>query len=96
MLLEEALPEDVFSVYWRVTMPALMRCFISFLYIAGTKISNSWYRIAGTKISNRRKYGDWALAPTESTRAWSVIEHIDLPAVVRRLEELTGEKLLIP
>jgi hypothetical protein len=41
VLLEEALPEDVFSVYWRVTMPALMRCFRSFLYIAGTKISNS-------------------------------------------------------
>jgi hypothetical protein len=29
VLLEEALPEDAFNVYWRVTMPALMRCFRS-------------------------------------------------------------------
>jgi hypothetical protein len=37
----------------------------------------------------RRKYGDHALSSSEMGREWSVIEKIDLPAVVLRLEQVS-------
>ena len=38
----------------------------------------------------RRKYGDHALSNSEMGREWSVIEKIDLPAVVLRLEQVSS------
>ena len=37
----------------------------------------------------RRKYGDYALSSSEMGREWSVIEKIDLHAVVLRLEQVS-------
>jgi hypothetical protein len=37
----------------------------------------------------RRKYGDRALSSSEMGREWSVIEKIDLPAVVLRLQQVS-------
>ena len=41
----------------------------------------------------RRKYGDAALSRGELAREWTVIDHIDMAAVLLRLEMLTGIKL---